>query len=35
VQTGEGGQAFGLVVLLTLLSCVVLAVAGRLGARAS
>ena len=35
VQTGESGQAFGLVVLLTLLSCVVLAVAGRLGARAS
>ena len=35
VQTGESGQAFGLVVLLTLLSCVVLTVAGRLGARAS
>ena len=35
VQTGESGQAFALVVLLTLLSCVVLAVAGRLGARAS
>jgi len=35
VQTGESGEAFGLVVLLTLLSCVVLAVAGRLGARAS
>jgi molybdate transport system permease protein len=35
VQTGESGQAFGLVVLLTALSCVVLVVAGRLGARAS
>ena len=35
VQTGEGGEALGLVALLTVLSCVVLVVAGRLGARAS
>jgi len=35
VQTGESGQALGLVALLTVLSCVVLLVAGRLGARAS
>jgi molybdate transport system permease protein len=35
VQTGESGQALGLVALLTALSCVVLVVAGRLGARAS
>ena len=35
VQTGESAQAFGLVVLLTALSCAVLLVAGRLGARAS
>src|SRR6266851_8373721 len=33
VQTGESGQALGLVALLTALSCVVLVVAGRLGAR--
>jgi molybdate transport system permease protein len=35
VQTGESGHALGLVALLTALSCVVLIVAGRLGARAS
>jgi molybdate transport system permease protein len=35
VQTGESGEALGLVGLLTVLSCVVLVVAGRLGARAS
>jgi molybdate transport system permease protein len=35
VQTGESAEAFGLVVILTLLSCLVLVVAGRLGARAS
>jgi molybdate transport system permease protein len=35
VQTGEGGEAAMLVVALTLLSCVVLLVAGRLGARAT
>ena len=35
VQTGESGQALGLVALLTLLSCGVLLIAGRLGARAS
>jgi molybdate transport system permease protein len=35
VQTGESGEALGLVVLLTALSCVVLLLAGRLGARAS
>jgi molybdate transport system permease protein len=34
VQTGEQGEAVALVGLLTLLSCVVLVVAGRLGARA-
>jgi len=34
VQTGETGEAMVLVALLTLLSCVVLAAAGRLGARA-
>src|SRR5262245_58019157 len=35
VQTGESGEALGLVALLTVLSCVVLVVAGRLGARAA
>jgi molybdate transport system permease protein len=35
VQTGESGEALGLVALLTLLSCAVLLVAGRLGARAT
>jgi molybdate transport system permease protein len=35
VQTGEAGEALALVALLTLLSCVVLVVAGRLGARAT
>ena len=35
VQTGESAQALGLVAMLTLLSCVVLVIAGRLGARAS
>ena len=35
VQTGESGDALGLVALLTLLSCAVLVIAGRLGARAS
>ena len=35
VQTGESGEALGLVTLLTVLSCVVLVIAGRLGARAS
>jgi molybdate transport system permease protein len=35
VQTGESAEALGLVALLTGLSCVVLLVAGRLGARAS
>ena len=35
VQTGESGEALGLVALLTLLSCVVLLIAGRLGARAT
>ena len=35
VQTGESAQALGLVAMLTLLSCVVLIIAGRLGARAS
>ena len=35
VQTGESAEALGLVALLTTLSCVVLLVAGRLGARAS
>src|ERR671928_168503 len=35
VQTGESGQALGLVALLTVISCVVLLVAGRLGARAA
>lgn len=34
-QTGETGDALGLVVALTALSCVVLLVAGRLGARAT
>lgn len=33
VQTGESGEALGLVALLTGLSCAVLLVAGRLGAR--
>jgi molybdate transport system permease protein len=35
VQTGEMGEAVLLVVALTILSCVVLMVAGRLGARAA
>jgi molybdate transport system permease protein len=35
VQTGESGEALGLVAILTVLSCVVLLVAGRLGARAA
>jgi molybdate transport system permease protein len=35
VQTGETGEAVLLVVALTILSCVVLMVAGRLGARAA
>jgi molybdate transport system permease protein len=35
VQTGETSQVFVLVGLLTVLSCAVLVVAGRLGARAS
>jgi molybdate transport system permease protein len=34
VQTGESNQALALVGVLTLLSCLVLVVAGRLGARA-
>jgi molybdate transport system permease protein len=34
VQTGESGEALGLVGLLTALSCLVLIAAGRLGARA-
>jgi molybdate transport system permease protein len=33
VQTGENAEALGLVALLTLLSCLVLVVAGRLGPR--
>jgi molybdate transport system permease protein len=35
VQTGEMGEAVGLVLALTTLSCLVLVVAGRLGARAT
>jgi hypothetical protein len=35
VQTGEQGVALTLVALLTALSCGVLALAGRLGARAA
>jgi len=35
VQTGETGEALALVAMLTALSCVVLVVAGRLGARAT
>ena len=35
VQTGEMGEAVLLVVALTMLSCIVLMVAGRLGARAT
>ena len=35
VQTGEAAQAFGLVVVLTLVSCAVLVLSGRLGARAT
>jgi molybdate transport system permease protein len=35
VQTGEMGEAVLLVVALTILSCVVLMVAGHLGARAT
>jgi molybdate transport system permease protein len=35
VQTGEAGQALGLVLVLTVLSCAVLVLSGRLGARAT
>jgi molybdate transport system permease protein len=35
VQTGESGEALALVAVLTALSCVVLVIAGRLGARAA
>ena len=35
VQTGEGGTALVLVAVLTTLSCLVLVIAGRLGARAT
>jgi len=35
VQTGESGEALGLVAILTVLSCVVLVISGRLGARAT
>jgi molybdate transport system permease protein len=35
VQTGEMGEAVVLVLTLTILSCIVLMVAGRLGARAA
>jgi molybdate transport system permease protein len=35
VQTGESGEALALVAILTVLSCVVLVIAGRLGARAT
>jgi molybdate transport system permease protein len=35
VQTGESGEALGLVAALTVLSCLVLVVANRLGARAA
>jgi molybdate transport system permease protein len=35
VQTGESGEATVLVLLLTMLSCAVLLIAGRLGARAA
>jgi molybdate transport system permease protein len=35
VQTGESAEALGLVAVLTVLSCVVLVVANRLGARAA
>src|SRR3954463_9408136 len=35
VQTGEAATALGLVAILTALSCLVLVVAGRLGARAA
>jgi hypothetical protein len=35
VQVGEDAQALVLVALLTVLSCVVLVAAGRLGARAT
>jgi len=35
VQTGESGEALALAALLTLLSCIVLIVSGRLGARAT
>jgi len=35
VQTGESGVALALVAILTVLSCVVLVAAGRLGARAT
>ena len=35
VQTGESGEAFALVVVLTLVSCLVLLAASRLGARAA
>jgi molybdate transport system permease protein len=35
VQTGEMGEAVALVLALTVLSCLVLVLAGRLGARAA
>jgi molybdate transport system permease protein len=35
VQTGESAEALGLVAALTVLSCLVLVVANRLGARAA
>jgi len=35
VQTGEAAQTVGLVVVLTLISCAVLVLSGRLGARAT
>jgi molybdate transport system permease protein len=35
VQTGESGEALVLVIVLTLVSCIVLLAAGRLGARAA
>jgi molybdate transport system permease protein len=35
VQTGESGEALAMVAILTVLSCAVLLLAGRLGARAA
>jgi len=35
VQTGEQSTVIALVAILTVLSCVVLVIAGRLGARAA